>query len=55
MEICKEIVQIFFQYVINLIDNIQLLFYSLNRDNIQLMTFHKVDTVIYQPQGSDVH
>ena len=33
MEICKEIVQIFFQYVINLIDNIQILFYSLNRDN----------------------
>jgi hypothetical protein len=24
-------------------------------DNIQLMTFHKVDTVIYQPRGSDVH
>jgi hypothetical protein len=22
---------------------------------IQLMTFHKVDTVIYQPRGSDVH
>ena len=36
MEICKEIVQIFFQltsYVINLIENIQLLFCSLNRDN----------------------
>ena len=24
-------------------------------DIIQLMTFHKVDTVIYQPRGSDVH
>ena len=24
-------------------------------DNIQLMTFHKVNTVIYQPRGSDVH
>ena len=24
-------------------------------NNIQLMTFHKVDTVIYQPRGSDVH
>ena len=24
-------------------------------DTIQLMTFHKVDTVIYQPGGSDVH
>ena len=24
-------------------------------DNIQLMTFHEVDTVIYQPRGSDVH
>ena len=24
-------------------------------DNIQLMTFHKVDTVIYQSRGSDVH
>jgi hypothetical protein len=23
-------------------------------DIIQLMTFHKVDTVIYQPRGSDV-
>jgi hypothetical protein len=23
--------------------------------NIQLVTFHKVDTVIYQPRGSDVH
>jgi hypothetical protein len=22
---------------------------------IQLMTFHKVDTVIYQPRGSNVH
>ena len=22
---------------------------------IQLMTFHKVDTLIYQPRGSDVH
>ena len=27
----------------------------LNIDIIQLMTFHKVDTVIYQPRGSDVH
>jgi hypothetical protein len=26
-----------------------------NTDNIQLMTFHKVDTVVYQPRGSDVH
>ena len=25
-----------------------------SRDTIQLMTFHKVDTVIYQPRGSDV-
>jgi hypothetical protein len=24
-------------------------------NNIQLMTFNKVDTVIYQPRGSDVH
>ena len=24
-------------------------------DIIQLMTFHKVDTVIYQSRGSDVH
>ena len=24
-------------------------------NNIQLMTFHNVDTVIYQPRGSDVH
>jgi hypothetical protein len=23
--------------------------------SIQLMTFHKADTVIYQPRGSDVH
>jgi hypothetical protein len=22
---------------------------------IQLITFHKVDTVIYQPRGNDVH
>ena len=27
----------------------------LTLNNIQLMTFHKVDTVIYQPRGSDVH
>jgi hypothetical protein len=24
-------------------------------NNIQLMTFHKMDTVIYQPRGRDVH
>jgi hypothetical protein len=24
-------------------------------NNIQLMTFHKVDTVMYQPRGSVVH
>jgi hypothetical protein len=28
---------------------------NITSDNIQLMTFHKVDTVIYQPRGSDVH
>jgi hypothetical protein len=32
----------------------QLLILALN-NNIQLMTFHKVDTVIYQLRGSDVN
>jgi hypothetical protein len=32
----------------------QMLILALN-NNIQLMTFHKVDTVIYQLLGSDVH
>jgi hypothetical protein len=29
--------------------------FTISGDIIQLMTFHKVDTVIYQPWGSDVH